>query len=556
MEQYPCMGVNVCRRHLLWTGPGTTPETQVRVGIEALRADRHYQHLQKRGSLDALRFLEIRSIFRRWAGAAGPESETVEHRDAAIYPLMMAVAGAVLAPAYLQTLLDPRRTYASARERLGTTVAKIIQSKAEIVTDGIWLLLRPAFLTVREQCGEDNGRIGVDPHSVLVPLFSSKIIDKVVRPLEPFRRYLDQLTCCHVDRWADTNLRLYDRGQLPVAKEQMPRSSSARAVYICANGHRHERALNTMAVALRRGWSGCPYCCNALALAGYNSLEETQPALAAQWHPTLNGPVLPSGVIAGGNSAKYWWRCPEGHEYEESPNNRSRGKNCPYCSRQRVIPGVTSLDVTHPELAKEWHPEFNHDLTPTVVLSGSGRAIWWLCKLGHAYQARIYMRSKGGGCPFCAHKRVKLGFNDLSTLRPGIAAEWHPTRNEGLTPRDVVASSGRLVWWLCPRHHEYNARVCARAQGQGCPYCANKKVMTGYNDLQTRYPVIASEWHPTNNGSVIPSHILPGDQKRCWLCRFCHEQWSTPWNRTKAKGCTLCPVEDRVLFTPTDVRST
>lgn len=556
VEQYPHMKTNVCHRHLLWTGPGTIPETQVKTGQAALRADRTYRHLQKLGVLDALRFLELRSTFRRWADATGPHIESVEQCDAAIYPMMMAVAGTVLAPAYVDTLLDPRRTFASAYDLLETSVERYVQSNPGIVTDGLWLLFRPAFLTVREQCGENNGRTGVDPHSMPIPIVPAGTIANVIRPLEPFRRFLEPLSSCHRDRWVDTNLTLYDSGRLPVSKDQMPSPSSARAVYICANGHRGERPLHTMAVAVRHGWSGCPYCCNALALDGYNSLAQTHPALAGQWHPSLNAPTRPSDVIAGGNSAKYWWQCPQDHVYEESPNNRTRGNGCPYCAHRRAIPGVTSLDAVDPELAQEWHPELNGELTPTAVLPGSARLVWWLCKLHHAYQARIYSRRNGTGCPFCANRKVMLGFNDLNTKRPELAEEWHPTLNEGLTPRDVVAGAIRRVWWECPRHHTYATAVCQRTQGTGCPYCSNKKVLPGDNDLQARFPEIASEWHPTNNGSISPSQVLPGDQKRCWLCAFGHEQWNTAWSRIKARGCTLCPFKDRVLYMPTDERST
>ena len=35
--------------------------------------------------------------------------------------------------------------------------------------------------------------------------------------------------------------------------------------------------------------------------------------------------------------------------------------------------------------------------------------------------------------------------------------------------------------------------------GNNCPYCSNKKVLAGYNDLATVSPKIASEWSKKNN---------------------------------------------------------
>jgi hypothetical protein len=618
------MEANVCARHLLWIGPGTTPETQIRTGRNALRADRVYRHLQKTGAVDALRFVELRSIFQRRAEAQGTHYESPEHRDASTYPTIMAVAAAVLSPAHLSTILDPRQSYESAHYRLHVTVAALVRSNADIVTDGLWELLRPAFLTIREQCGENTGSGVADAHSMPIPTLPPATFDHMIRPLEPFRRYLDQLSTCHRDRWRDVNSNLYNWGPLALARADIPSNSSMPAEYICANGHRFKKAPNAIAWALRRGWPGCPFCCNFRALAGYNSLAETQPVLAAEWHPTLNGSVRPSDIMAGGNSAKYWWQCPQGHEYEQSPNNRSKGRNCPYCSRQRVIPGVTSLDITHPALAKEWHPKLNGSLTPAMVLAGSERAVWWLCKVSHPYRARIDQRTRGTKCPYCTNNRVLPGFNDLNTIHPELAREWHRTLNDNLTPHDVLAASTRRVWWQCPLHHEYRARVYNRSsgartgcpfcshvrvlpgyndletlapdlasdwdwnrnhgigprdigpgtlrkvwwicpsghpyeqavvkhvKGQRCPYCTNRELLPGFNDLQSRFPLLAGEWHPDKNGSLNPSQLLPGNQKLWWLCRAGHDQYETVPNRVKTRGCTRCATEERVLYVPPD----
>lgn len=81
-----------------------------------------YRRLRSLGVLDALRFLELGSIFRRWADATGPHFESLEQCDPNIYPTMMAVAGAVLAPAYQSSFLDPTGTFASAHNQLEATV--------------------------------------------------------------------------------------------------------------------------------------------------------------------------------------------------------------------------------------------------------------------------------------------------------------------------------------------------------------------------------------------------------------------------------------------------
>ena len=81
---------------------------------------------------------------------------------------------------------------------------------------------------------------------------------------------------------------------------------------------------------------------------------------------------------------------------------------------------------------------------------------------------------RGSGCPYCAGRRALPGFNDLATVCPDIAAQWHPTLNGGLTPEMVTAGSRKKVWWQCPEGHVWRAVIYARAgeQRSGCPVCA------------------------------------------------------------------------------------
>ena len=83
---------------------------------------------------------------------------------------------------------------------------------------------------------------------------------------------------------------------------------------------------------------------------------------------------------------------------------------------------------------------------------------------------------RGSGCPYCTNRKVLPGFNDLATVQPLIARQWHPTLNGGLTPEMVTAGSNRKVWWQCPLGHTWKAVVYSRAGSQrcGCPICAGK----------------------------------------------------------------------------------
>ena len=66
---------------------------------------------------------------------------------------------------------------------------------------------------------------------------------------------------------------------------------------------------------------------------------------------------------------------------------------------------------------------------------------------------------------------MKKGFNDLATVAPTVAAQWHPTLNGDLTPETIAAKSAKKVWWKCEHGHEWQTQVFNRTTGSGCPFC-------------------------------------------------------------------------------------
>ena len=238
--------------------------------------------------------------------------------------------------------------------------------------------------------------------------------------------------------------------------------------------------------------------------------------LLAEWDSARNAPLTPDSVSYG-SKRKVWWICAHGHHWQAAVHTRTgSGTGCPYCSGRLPLPGVNDLATTYPDLARQWHPTKNASLTPADVLPGSHRLVWWQCDHGHEWRAQIKSRVNGAGCPICANNLVKTGENDLASLYPELAAQWHPTKNGALTPADVVPGSRRKVWWICPKGHAYQAAISSRSSGSGCPVCAGKKIIPGENDLASQYPDIARQWHPTKNGALTPDHIAPASNKKVW----------------------------------------
>ena len=265
--------------------------------------------------------------------------------------------------------------------------------------------------------------------------------------------------------------------------------------------------------------------------------------LLSEWDEQKNAPLTPDDVTAVSHK-KVWWRCENGHEWQTEVRVRFGGAKCPYCVRRALRSGENDLETQFPALAAEWDREKNGSLRPSDVLPGSAKYVWWRCKQGHSWSARIISRTRGNGCPVCDGKAVIPGENDLKTLCPELAKEWNFEKNGGLTPDQVTVYSNKKVWWKCRLGHEWQAIIGSRTtEKAGCPYCAGKKVLAGFNDLMTLCPDVAKEWDQELNGSLTPGMVMPGSHKKVWWrCGDGHVWKAVVYSRTgnQKSGCPVC----------------
>lgn len=95
----------------------------------------------------------------------------------------------------------------------------------------------------------------------------------------------------------------------------------------------------------------------------------------------------------------------------------------------------------------------------------------------------------------------------------------------------------------CDKGHEWQVRPHNRTiNNTGCPYCNGRFAIKGENDLETLYPDIAEEWHPTKNRKLKPSDVkAKTSTKACWLCPTCGDEWRAVVSSRTAVG-TVCLV--------------
>lgn len=198
-----------------------------------------------------------------------------------------------------------------------------------------------------------------------------------------------------------------------------------------------------------------------------------------------------------------------------------------------------------PDLLQEWDFSKNLDLSPSSTTYGSKKDVWWKCEKGHSWKARPNSRTAmKSGCPYCSHRRILVGFNDLATIRPDLVREWDYEKNYPLDPTSIAAKSGVSIFWTGKCGHSWKTSLASRvAENTGCPYCAGQKVLKGFNDLATTRPDLAREWDYEKNQLFTPESISKGsDKKAWWVGSKCGHSWqSAIKNRgTKNHGCPYC----------------
>lgn len=307
-----------------------------------------------------------------------------------------------------------------------------------------------------------------------------------------------------------------------------------------------------------------------------NLLIENYPDLMIEWDYDRNNEAgLDVSIVKSKSNKTAYWLCAcYHHSYAMRICDRTRGRGCPYCAGSKALPGFNDLLTLYPEIINnEWDYDGNdaNNMHPCDYTIGSkAKALWKCVNHEHSYEMSIKDKIHGHGCPYCAGKKVLVGFNDLKSNYPDIAKEWYQPLNGNITP-DMITTGANMITvsgnngsltvkphWKCSEcSHLWQATVNSRVNGKsGCPCCLNRKIIPGFNDLQTLYPIIAAEWYQPLNGSITPIMVAPRTNeiiitdkngkshkvKPAWKCSSCGHIWYATINsRTMNKtGCPKC----------------
>ena len=196
----------------------------------------------------------------------------------------------------------------------------------------------------------------------------------------------------------------------------------------------------------------------------------------------------------------------------------------------------------------------NHpDRRPEDVAWSSNHKVWWQCPVhpSHHWQESPNRRTAShraagsmGGCPFCANRRACVT-NSLATVRPDLAAQWHPTRNGHLTAHDVTAGTTQRVWWQCPQgeDHVWRGRIFDRTSQEGrCPFCSGHRLSKDRSLAAVR-PELVPQWDHDANGELGPAGVAAHSARKvAWRCEVSpdHRWLATPADRVRGTTCPAC----------------
>ena len=203
-------------------------------------------------------------------------------------------------------------------------------------------------------------------------------------------------------------------------------------------------------------------------------LKSTYPQIAEEWCYSKNEGLGPQDFTYGSGKL-VWWKCPNGHEYQQYIKKRTlRGYNCPICSGHRTVVGINDFATVYPLIAAEWHPTRNGNNEPSMFSASNGFRAWWKCKYGHEWEATIHDRSSGTGCPYCK-TRYSSSFAEqaiyyyVKKLCPDAKSRYRDCFDNGMEfdifipSRNVVIEYDGGYWHNSEDTHRkeaYKYRIC------------------------------------------------------------------------------------------------
>ncbi len=282
-----------------------------------------------------------------------------------------------------------------------------------------------------------------------------------------------------------------------------------------------------------------------------NSLAKANPSYLAEWDYERNDSLgIRPEYISVQSNTKVYWICNKGHKLHLSPSARFTSKGaCGICSNKIVLKGYNDIETVNPDILKYWDYTKNK-IRPSEVVEKSSIKVYWKClrnpEHGSWLASIVDFTSGKTHCPKCQHVVVSKGETDLATQFPDLMEEWDYEKNKGIDPTEVLPNNRTSVWWIGKNcKHSYDMPIASRTRKKpyGCPYCAGKRLLKGFNDLASQYPNLLEEWDYERNEKSPDEYLAHSNTVVSWMCKKDNRHvWDAAISSRTGKAGSSCPV--------------
>ena len=180
--------------------------------------------------------------------------------------------------------------------------------------------------------------------------------------------------------------------------------------------------------------------------------------------------------------------------YWVAPSSLLNNIGCKKCGHERT---VASQKKSHEQFVIEVQ-----DLDPTTtvlgVYTGAFTLIDFMCSKGHTYKMRPIDFLHGERCPYCASRKILIGYNDIATTRPDVAALF-TNQEDGYKYMAGSKCKTNFTCPLCGAVQDKYIRLVAE-RGFSCKNCSdhlsypNRFGRAFFDQLSVDY--YDTEWQP------------------------------------------------------------
>lgn len=304
------------------------------------------------------------------------------------------------------------------------------------------------------------------------------------------------------------------------------KNSRIKIWWSCSEKHSFESTIYN-----RRQGKGCPYCSGRRKYPAGSKLSELYPELEALFDIEANKTPFAETLI----STKTIWRCLDYPDHRWSSTPR-KNLECIYCTNRKVLERFNDVVTTDPGVVQFFAPD--NDFKLTEVTRGSNKKARWSCPQGHVFEARVKERVNTlNGCPVCSGRRFDPKIHSFSAVHPELVHEWIRSVDSELSIDQVRFTSSDKALWRCPKGHVYESRYNARHSGKGCNICAGKKILVGFNDLESQRPDLVTLLET----DIDPQTVHCGSTSvLTWRCRDCQKNFETSLSSLQTPSCISC----------------